>query len=74
MLNQPELASPIIPYEPLLLNHPEVEAKASGVTVIVPAYNESDSLADTIQSLKMQTVPPEEIIVIDDCSTDGTLR
>ena len=44
----------------------------SGVTVIVPAYNEMESIADIIQSLKMQSVLPEEIIVLDDCSTDGT--
>jgi biofilm PGA synthesis N-glycosyltransferase PgaC len=44
----------------------------SGVTVIIPAYNESRTIADTIESLKMQSVPPEEIIVVDDCSTDGT--
>ncbi len=44
----------------------------SGVTVIIPAYNESQTIADTIESLKMQSVPPEEIIVVDDCSTDGT--
>jgi biofilm PGA synthesis N-glycosyltransferase PgaC len=44
----------------------------SKVTVLIPAYNEKGSLADTIQSLRIQTVPPEEIIVIDDCSTDGS--
>ena len=43
-----------------------------GVTVIVPAYNERESLADTIRSLRSQTVPPDEIIVVDDGSTDGT--
>src|SRR6476661_1179757 len=43
-----------------------------GVTVLVPAYNEAASVADTIQSLLNQTVPPAEIIVIDDCSTDDT--
>jgi biofilm PGA synthesis N-glycosyltransferase PgaC len=42
------------------------------VTVLVPAYNEAASLADTIRSLQAQTLPPEEIIVIDDCSTDDT--
>ena len=42
------------------------------VTVLVPAYNEAASLADTIKSLQAQTHPPEEIIVIDDCSTDDT--
>jgi cellulose synthase/poly-beta-1,6-N-acetylglucosamine synthase-like glycosyltransferase len=42
------------------------------VTVIVPAYNEALSIGDTIRSLKAQTVPPRDIIVVDDCSTDGT--
>jgi cellulose synthase/poly-beta-1,6-N-acetylglucosamine synthase-like glycosyltransferase len=42
------------------------------LTVIVPAYNEAASLRDTVVSLQSQTVPPAEIIVVDDCSTDGT--
>ena len=50
----------------------EVEEVRTGVTVLVPAYNEADSIADTITSLQNQTIPPAEIIVIDDCSTDGT--
>jgi poly-beta-1,6-N-acetyl-D-glucosamine synthase len=44
----------------------------SDLTVIVPAYNEADNIADTIRSLQNQTVPIDEIIVVDDCSTDGT--
>jgi biofilm PGA synthesis N-glycosyltransferase PgaC len=44
----------------------------SRLTVLVPAYNEAASIADTIRSLQGQSVPPEEIIVIDDCSSDGT--
>ena len=43
-----------------------------GVTVIVPAYNEAASVGDTIESLLTQSLAPAEIIVIDDCSTDGT--
>lgn len=44
----------------------------SGLTVLVPAYNEAASIADTIRSIQTQTVPPEEIIVIDDFSSDNT--
>ena len=56
---------------------PEVSAPAErelrpGVTVLVPAYNEAETIADTIISLRNQTVAPAEIIVIDDCSSDGT--
>jgi biofilm PGA synthesis N-glycosyltransferase PgaC len=42
------------------------------VTVIVPAYNEAASIADTIHSLRAQTVTPAEIIVVDDFSSDAT--
>jgi cellulose synthase/poly-beta-1,6-N-acetylglucosamine synthase-like glycosyltransferase len=42
------------------------------VTVIVPAYNEGATLADTLISLRTQTVAPREILVVDDCSTDDT--
>jgi biofilm PGA synthesis N-glycosyltransferase PgaC len=42
------------------------------VTVIVPAFNEAGTIADTIRSLGEQTVLPDAIIVVDDCSDDGT--
>jgi cellulose synthase/poly-beta-1,6-N-acetylglucosamine synthase-like glycosyltransferase len=42
------------------------------LTVIVPAYNEAETLADTVRSLQGQTLPPAEILVVDDCSTDAT--
>src|SRR5512145_2992548 len=42
------------------------------VTVIVPAFNEAGSIADTIASLKAQSLRPADIVVVDDCSTDGT--
>jgi poly-beta-1,6-N-acetyl-D-glucosamine synthase len=40
--------------------------------VIVPAYNEAACVADTVASIRAQTTPPEEIVVVDDGSTDGT--
>jgi len=45
---------------------------SADLTVIVPAYNEAACVADTIRSLRAQTAPPRKIIVVDDCSTDGT--
>lgn len=49
-----------------------VAALAQTLTVIVPAYNERDSIGDTIRSLQAQTVAVKAVIVVDDCSTDGT--
>jgi poly-beta-1,6-N-acetyl-D-glucosamine synthase len=40
--------------------------------VVVPAYNEAASIADTIRSIQAQTLPARHVIVIDDFSTDNT--
>ena len=44
----------------------------SRLTAIVPAYDEADTVAETVTSLRQQTFPPAEILVVDDCSTDAT--
>lgn len=41
-------------------------------TVIVPTFNRSGFLLESLQSLFAQTLPPVEIIVADDGSTDDT--
>ena len=45
---------------------------AMSVSVVVPAYNEAANIAATIRSLQEQTYKLAEIIVVDDCSSDGT--
>jgi biofilm PGA synthesis N-glycosyltransferase PgaC len=42
------------------------------LTVVVPAYDEAASIADTVRSLLNQTRKIDEIVVIDDFSTDNT--
>jgi O-antigen/teichoic acid export membrane protein/glycosyltransferase involved in cell wall biosynthesis len=43
------------------------------VSILIPAYNAEDWIADTIRSAIAQTWPRTEIIVVDDGSTDQTL-
>ncbi len=39
------------------------------VTAIVPHYNRPDMLRDAVLSIARQTVRPDEILIVDDCST-----
>lgn len=41
-------------------------------SIIIPAHNEADVIGLTLQSLASQTLLPEEIIVVNDNSTDTT--
>src|ERR1700733_7605874 len=43
-------------------------------SVIIPAYNASLTIERAIRSAAAQTLPPFEILVIDDCSTDNTVE
>ena len=43
-----------------------------GVSIIVPAHNESFAILETIDSLAAQKYPEFEIIVVNDGSTDDT--
>jgi len=45
---------------------------AADVSVIVPAYNAEATLAAALRSVLQQSVPPLEVLVVDDGSNDGT--
>ena len=50
------------------------EAKHQLVSVIIPCHNQSAFLAEAIGSALQQTHQPVEVIVVDDGSTDDTVR
>jgi len=43
------------------------------ISVVIPTYNRRDLLPRAIDSVLAQTSPPDEIIVVDDGSDDGTM-
>ena len=42
------------------------------ISVVIPVYNREHMIRRAIDSVLSQSYMPEEIIVVDDCSTDGT--
>ncbi len=42
------------------------------LSVIIPAYNEASTIATVIELVRACGVPDLQLIIVDDCSTDGT--
>ena len=45
-----------------------------GISVVIPTYNSSRTLDRCLDSIDKQSRRPEETIVVDRCSTDGTIQ
>lgn len=49
--------------------------KGVGLSIVIPVYNEEHFILDTIKNVvkqRVEGVRSKEIIIVDDCSTDGT--
>ena len=44
------------------------------ITVVIPTFNRHGVLSKALASVFAQTYRPIEVIVVDDCSTDGTVQ
>jgi glycosyltransferase involved in cell wall biosynthesis len=42
------------------------------LSIVIPCYNEIGTIAQIIERVRASDVPHKEIIIVDDCSTDGT--
>ena len=44
----------------------------SNISVAIAAYNGIDYISEQLDTIRTQTLPPDEVIIADDCSSDGT--
>lgn len=44
------------------------------LSIVVPCYNEKEHILNILEKIKAAPVANKEIIVVDDCSTDGTVE
>ena len=42
------------------------------VSIVVPAFNAAETIRETIEAIQAQSISKWELLLIDDCSTDGT--
>lgn len=42
------------------------------LSIVIPCYNEKDNILNIVKLVQASPIPNKEIIVVDDCSTDGT--
>jgi len=52
----------------------QVKLQNSLISIIIPVYNEEEVIGDCLKSLLRQSYKPLEIIIVDDGSTDGTIK
>lgn len=42
------------------------------LSIVIPCYNERNTIQDIVTVVKRSPIPDKEIVIVDDCSTDGT--
>jgi glycosyltransferase involved in cell wall biosynthesis len=43
------------------------------LTIVIPCFNEARTIRSIVEAVRGSVIPRTEIIVVDDCSTDGTV-
>jgi hypothetical protein len=57
----------------VLFPHRRVVSREDSIAVVLPTFNVAERLPRAFESIRSQTCPPKEILVVDAGSSDGTL-
>lgn len=63
----------LMPLE-VLFEHRADEVELADVTVVIPLYNYEQFIVEALESVRAQTLAVLDLVVVDDCSTDGSLN
>ena len=44
------------------------------ISIVMPNYNKEEFIAESVNSIFRQTNPNWELIIVDDCSTDNSIK
>ena len=66
-----DLSAPV-PANVPTINQPGTARSALSVTAIIPTFNRSNYLGEAIRGLLRQSRPVDQLIIVDDGSTDDT--
>ena len=50
----------------------KIQLKDIKVSIVIPCFNEKNTIQEIVEAIIGSAVPNKEIIIVDDCSTDGT--
>jgi glycosyltransferase involved in cell wall biosynthesis len=55
-----------------LVHLPESEGEIVKLSIVIPCYNERETIGEIVAAVLAAPHPDKEILIVDDCSTDGT--
>ena len=64
--------SKMVPLVPSKMVYERANGRASRATVVIPLYNYDTYILETLESVRSQTMPDLDLIVVDDKSTDNS--
>jgi glycosyltransferase involved in cell wall biosynthesis len=53
---------------------PKIDPQTYTLTVVIPCFNEARTIRSIVEAVRAGVIKTKEIIVVDDCSTDGTIE